>query len=280
MWRKVGSVYCNGCGRETFHDILASHRLKGHGPGWGEDYREEIDDAFDPSTITRLGGYEEISKREHLDIYEIVKCKGCGSMAFVYSEQSVDALNPSVISRYPPAIARRKPDWIEIPTDVFWIPSTIPTSATAREIPDDIRAIMQEVYVALQNGSLRLVAMGVRAALERLMINTVGDHGRFRDNVDEFQKAGYLSVYQKGSLDSTLEGGHAAVHRLWKPTIKDVDTLLDITQSLIEEVYLHVPRAAVLEKNIPPRPRRLLRREETDKKRKGRTRVITGNASR
>jgi len=256
MWRRVGSVYCNGCGRETFHDILASHLLKGGGPGWGEDYREEIDNAFDSSTIERLGGYEEIAKREYLDIYEIVKCKGCGSMGFVYSEQDVRALEPSVISSYPPAIARRKPDWIDIHSSAFWCNDTTPASASASEIPDDIRAIMREVYVALQNNSLRLVAMGVRATLERLMINTVGWHITFKTTVDEFQKAGYLSVRQRGSLDSALKGGHAAVHRVWEPTIMDVDTLLGITESLIEEVYLHEPRAAVLEKNIPPRPPR------------------------
>jgi len=58
--------------------------------------------------------------------------------------------------------------------------------------------------------------MGIRATLETVMIDKVGDHHRFSANVDEFQKAGYLSVRQAGPTDS------------------DIATLLDITESIIE----------------------------------------------
>jgi Domain of unknown function (DUF4145) len=73
--------------------------------------------------------------------------------------------------------------------------------------------------------------MGLRAALERMIIDKVTDLGNFRHNVDEFQKAGYLSLNQKKNLDSILDAGHAAIHRLWEPTQNDIDTLLDIAES-------------------------------------------------
>src|SRR5208283_841274 len=47
------------------------------------------------------------------------------------------------------------------------------------EVPLDICNIMKEVYIALQNNSRRLCAMGIRATLEHTMIDKIGDHGKF-----------------------------------------------------------------------------------------------------
>jgi hypothetical protein len=52
-----------------------------------------------------------------------------------------------------------------------------------------------------------------------------------------------------------LGAGHAAIHRGWEPTNSDIEPLLDIAESLIEEAYLHEARASDLDKNVPKRPR-------------------------
>lgn len=118
-----------------------------------------------------------------------------------------------------------------------------------------ICALMREVYSALDNGSLRLAAMGIRAALENLMIEKVGDRQSFKANIDALQKAGYLSLRQAVALDTILEAGHAAVHRQWKPKSGDIDTVLEITNTLIESVYLHEESVRNLDKRVPKRPR-------------------------
>lgn len=97
--------------------------------------------------------------------------------------------------------------------------------------------------------------MGIRAALENLMVQKVGDQYSFKANIDALQKADYLSVRQAGVLDSILEAGHAAIHRQWVPTTDDIVTLLEITNNLIESVYLHEDRVRALENNVPKRPR-------------------------
>src|SRR5271157_2537733 len=74
-----------------------------------------------------------------------------------------------------------------------------------------------------------------------------------RLNLDEFQKAGYLSERQRTALDTIFEAGHAAIHRGWEPTEDDIRTLMDITESVIESVYLHGVRAERLEKVVPKR---------------------------
>jgi hypothetical protein len=98
--------------------------------------------------------------------------------------------------------------------------------------------------------------MGIRAILESVMIDKVGDHNGFTANVDAFQGMGYLSVRQRGILDSILEAGHAAIHRKWHPTPDDINALLDITESVVELGYLHENRAGELEKRVPKRERR------------------------
>jgi len=122
----------------------------------------------------------------------------------------------------------------------------------AEGIPSAIMSLMTEIYVAVEHRLYTLAAMGIRATLENVMKEKVGDRP-FKALVNEFQKAGYLSTRQALSLDVIIEAGHAAIHRGWKPTDEDVSTLLNITDSLIEIVYLHEDRARDLDKKVPRR---------------------------
>lgn len=97
--------------------------------------------------------------------------------------------------------------------------------------------------------------MGIRAALEAVMIERIGDQGNFAKNLVVFLNAGYLSVRQDGNLRSILEAGHATIHRGWNPTESDISTLLDIAESIVETVYLHDHRVRDLDKKVPKRPR-------------------------
>ena len=124
-------------------------------------------------------------------------------------------------------------------------------------VPDIVCHIMEEVYIALHNNARRLVAMGVRAALDHMITDKVDDYGNFARNVDEFEKAGYLSRQQRMDLDTILEAGHSATHRGWEPTDDQINALLDNTESLIESVYLDRARAARLAREVPKRPPKL-----------------------
>jgi alpha-D-ribose 1-methylphosphonate 5-triphosphate diphosphatase PhnM len=123
-------------------------------------------------------------------------------------------------------------------------------------VPTPICDLMFEVYTAVQANSRRLAAMGIRATLDAVMVDKVGDQVTFKDTADAFEKAGYLSVRQRGHLDAILEAGHAAIHRGWEPTDDDIITLLDIAESIIETAYLHEQAAKTLDGKVPPRPPR------------------------
>jgi hypothetical protein len=213
--QKITQAHCNKCGHSTNHDII------------GAEKQEDSED--------------EESGINWCDLYEMLKCRGCDSvtMRHTFGYEHTDVVY------YPPAIPRRAPEWTnDILSRLF---------AANRSIPASVGALMREIYTAVQNDSRRLAAMGIRAALEQVMVDKVGNQGSFKANVDALQRAGYLSIRQAFDLNSILDAGHATIHRGWEPTNDDITTLLDITESIIESVYLHENRVRALDKNVPKR---------------------------
>ena len=136
------------------------------------------------------------------------------------------------------------PSWVN---EYIWWPDTY--------VPVSIYTLMEQIYSVLQHDAYWLAAMGIRGTLDLMMIEKIGDVGRFEEKVDAFQKAGYLSERQAHILDIIIDAGSAAVHRKWAPSPCEIATLLDITNSIIETAYLHEKRARDLERNVPKRPR-------------------------
>lgn len=217
---QITQAYCNKCGHFTSHDIIGAEKQEEDCGGRG------------------LLWY---------DLYEMLKCRGCGNATMRHTSSNVGAQHPTIVY-YPPEIARRAP---------LWVDKLIYRVSVGKDdpVPDHICALMSEVYTAVQNDSRRLAAMGIRAALESVMIEKVGDQRSFNANMDALQKAGYLSVRQALSLNSIFEAGHAAIHRAWEPTNDDIVTLLDIAENIVEVVYLHEHRVRDLDKNVPKRQR-------------------------
>ena len=90
------------------------------------------------------------------------------------------------------------------------------------------------------------------AAIEHVMVEKVGDTGTLGGNVKAFLDAGYIA--QKSVTlfkDLLIESGQASMYRgyLWKPT--DIAAILDITEGIIETIYIHPDTAKV--ERIPPR---------------------------
>lgn len=216
-------VHCNRCGHATNHHLLHEERDSG-------TERDE----------------EGIAMYDWSETYELLRCAGCGNVTLRNLSYSSDSQTPTE-TLYPPSIARRRPAWWN---DLMWA-SLIGATDT-----DTVYDLLNEVYIALQNDQLRLAAMGIRALFEAVMINKTGDKGGFAKNMDAFQHAGYISTRQAQILLTLLEAGSATIHRGWKPSKRDVDTLLDIIETVIATVFLHEENAQALAKKVPARPSR------------------------
>lgn len=95
--------------------------------------------------------------------------------------------------------------------------------------------------------------MGIRALLESLMIKTVGEQGTFTANLEAFVSAGHVSRGQKQMFESTLEVGHAAMHRGFVPSAEAVVACLDATEHVVQSLYVFPAQSAELRKAIPKR---------------------------
>jgi len=142
---------------------------------------------------------------------------------------------------YPPAISRKEPEWLDSADGPFFL-----------EFDSTIRKLLKEIYTALHNDSRALAVMGICALIEHIMIEQVGDQGGVGSNVDRFIAGGYIAPKSEALFrEHLIESGHAAMHRAYFPKPSDISALLDITESLIETIYVHPHRAKGQE--IPPR---------------------------
>ena len=175
------------------------------------------------------------------DLWQMLKCSGCDSVKLRNTSWDTESKGKRVVY-FPPATFRRQPRWMLM----LWLELT----------PDEVfvEELLQEIYVAFYQGLTRLATMGIRSLIEKIMISKTGDHGTFLKNINEFERLGYVSNIQRTRLEAILEAGHAAIHRTYSPTTEDVHTLLDITEHVVEAVYVHGDKVAELKKNIPQRP--------------------------
>lgn len=195
----IPQAHCNVCGGDRNHLVLHCEA-------------ELFSDDF--------GAYNSAEK------YEPLKCAGCNSIKLRHSAHYPNSPN-EYVTYFPPAVYRRRPEWV------------INLEDTISDENFFVLELHNEIYVALQNNLVRVAAMGIRALLEQIMITKVGDKNSFLANVSAFEKEGHISTYQKERLTAILEAGHAAIHRKYRPSTEDIITLIDITEHIIESVYLH-----------------------------------------
>jgi hypothetical protein len=95
--------------------------------------------------------------------------------------------------------------------------------------------------------------MGLRALMDELMTNTLGDIGGFDVKVKRMVADGFLSKVQKDVLDPTLEFGHAAIHRGHQPSGSQTDAALGIVEGLLNLFYVQSKVVAKLKAGVKPR---------------------------
>ena len=227
MIQETTKAHCNQCLGGRNHEIL---------------YEKEIVDddgnAEGPEFFTK---------------HELLKCLGCERIVYRVSEwndMERDADKNYIVSiqYYPPAISRAYPKWFSYLEHLGYM--------ERKEKGADyiyIHNILKEIYIGLQNDSIRLATMGIRALLEFIMVHKVEDNGSFKKNLDEFEKQGYISSSQNKILNSVLEIGHATMHRAHSPSKTDLTTCMDITENLIATIFIHTREATRLSKKVPPR---------------------------
>ncbi len=182
-----------------------------------------------------MGDEEKECFVEH---YEVLECQGCNNVVFRRRSCPEDFEDDPFYEEdehyYPPVISRALPRW-------------------RRRLPGEIKAVMEEVYKALDAEGCRLAMMGTRAVLDMAILDKFGDLGTFARKLTVMEKKGFLSTVNKEFVVAALEAGHAAAHRGHEPTARQVNQVIDIIEHLLQAIYALGPAAHELRETTPKR---------------------------
>jgi len=146
------------------------------------------------------------------DCFEIFRCQGCDSVHVRRSFYFALLGEEPERSYFPARISRHKPQWLQ-------------------DLPDELRELLWEVYGALHADSPRLALMGIRAVVDVVILEKVGDVGTFREKLTALGEKGFVGRQQGEFLEAVLDAGSAAAHRGHAASAQELDFAMDIVEN-------------------------------------------------
>lgn len=139
--------------------------------------------------------------------------------------------DPSVIQidRYPPAIFREKPEWYD-------------------ELDSEYKSILSEVYDALDYSLFTLASSGVRSAIDRLLVKSLGDIGGFEQKLKALLNNDIISLDEYGLLDTIIDAGSASIHRGFSPDDESIKHIMEIAEHIFYELCIRKGKTEKLSK--------------------------------
>jgi hypothetical protein len=209
---------CNTCGRQTDHDVI-----------WQE-------------SSTEYGPQGEVLETRRM----FVRCRGCKDSTLRTEAHYTVATDPEddpsmTVSYSPVRLWRRAPEWFRF----------------VEEDDPDLFGLLEEVYTAVNDLQLRLLSMGVRAALDRVMVKILGgDVGTFERKLDQMVTNGHLTQRQRENLEIVIDAGSASTHRGFRPPKQLLEEMVTVMENILREHYVTGPMLQTAKISIPPRPPR------------------------
>lgn len=138
-----------------------------------------------------------------------------------------------------------------------WVAGLLPTKRTDRDwvekLPENPARLLGEVYAAIDHRLYTLASMGLRALIDTVILDKVGDAGTFKEKLKALHGAGYISTHQLDTLGAAIDAGNASSHRGFTPGEQDIEMVHDIVEHLLQSVYIHPENAKVLVQRTPKR---------------------------
>lgn len=130
---------------------------------------------------------------------------------------------------------RAKPDWFA-------------------ELPDSSQSLLDETYSAWSFGLRSLTAMGIRAVIDDVCLDLVGDIGGFTKKIEALKGGGYISDLEASIITAAIDVGSASAHRGHVPNDSDIKVLFDIVEHILRAQYVLPKAVERLKTNTPARP--------------------------
>ena len=145
--------------------------------------------------------------------------------------------------------------------DAHPFPTRRPRSTNSRpdwfgKLPTAVQEIMSEVYASIELNLRALPAMGIRAVIDIVCVDLIGDVGSFEQKVTMLRTRNLISDADRVHIMAAVDVGNASAHRGHVPDQEDVGTLLSVCERLVHGYYVLPTATQRLRSNTPPRAAR------------------------
>jgi len=221
--------------------------IRGHCPQCGPDRRAEV------VAKHEVHWQDDEAPVYGLSRYRILKCRGCDEVFFQTAHVSsaddpeyrtnpytgdVEDYIPETVTYWPAPSKRNRPSWFH---EISCVDATL-------------GSLFDDIYVALNNDLGVLAAIGIRTAFDRASdLLNVEKEQTFGEKLTELVESGWIGSSEKDVLELLTDAGSAAAHRGWKPTPRQLDTIMSIFESFLQRNMILGPEAKKLRQNVPKR---------------------------
>lgn len=195
-------------------------------------------------SASRCGGVE----------HSLLRCRGCGTVFYLSASWDEDGVyrgydefgnfeEEVLLAKhtYPHPDICKRPIWLD--------------AVGRSEIR--LQRILEEVYVAQENGAYALAAMGLRTALDvGAEVLGVDPAITYVEKLAQIQEMGWIGGGEREVLDLIAYAGGAAAHRAWAPDPKELEQLLYAVEVFLQRAFLIGRGVLSMKDGIPPKPKR------------------------
>lgn len=186
--------------------------------------------------------------------HSLLECRGCQTVFYETSSWNsedvdhwYDAMgeiqgeHPKEKITYPKPDGKTKPVWFD----------------AMYKVDEQLHGILGEMYVAYDNQSYILTAIGLRTALDRgTEVLGIDPAITFAEKLTALQGGGWIGDTERDILGVVADAGNAAAHRGWTPHSKEIADLLYAMEVFLQRAFIVGSKALGIKANIPAKPRR------------------------
>lgn len=121
------------------------------------------------------------------------------------------------------------------------------------KLPLPLSRLLSEIKRGIDTELFALSSMGIRAAIDFICNDVVGDIGGFKQKLKALEGGGHITIRNKNILENTLELGHASAHRAHFPQKEELKAALKVLLHLLDEIYLLESKAKKIAESVPKR---------------------------
>jgi hypothetical protein len=225
---------------------MSGAKVKGHCPVCGPGKWAEVRGEFKRSESNK-----DVSVST---VHRILQCPACENVYhqtnFTCSEDWDVRHNPATgdeeyfydekIEHWPPPAKRPRPSWLD----------RLPAKDT------DLYRLLSDVYSAVEIDLDVLAAIGIRTTFDRgAELLSIDPARTFGQKLNDLVAAGYIGSTERDALAAMTDAGSASVHRGWKPTPQQLETMLQLIEGFVHRNFILRDDVSGLKNAVPARPR-------------------------